>query len=53
MRFLHCSATAGRRQEEKPTLSSFHLDDQALITEMMRMKENMKESESVFSSSDV
>ena len=32
--------------EVKPTLSSFHLDDQALMTTMMRMNGNMVESES-------
>ena len=32
--------------EVKPTLSSFHLDDQALMTAMMRMNGNMVESES-------
>ena len=32
--------------EVKPTLSSFHLDDQALMTAMMRMNENIVESES-------
>ena len=46
MRFLHCSASVGRRQEGEPTFSSFHPDDQALMTAMMRMNESIVESES-------